>query len=303
MNHIILALIACLIGISESGYAYKEQPANQSAGICKTNSGKIPASSVLPLNTKSVPFYQDLLDRCGSFISELTTAQDFANRISAKGDLMKAASVMKDAILAKARYLPPPFAGGANPHTLESIRVAASIVNSIYLSTEEALKRLGGFLVGQIRFITLQNAIELVRYSYDYLDSPYYLSNINTCYGGCQVRSLPSGYFKGVKNLALSYLQFQQGSGQATADDKVELYLAQAMVAAAKETLARSLSRRELSCAVSALHALEGQVKSALCTPNYGITLSESVNYVRSEIANVISSIEYLSDSGCQSHF
>lgn len=304
MRDALLSLFTSLMIFTNVSYAAKtsqKKPVNYSAEICQGGLISAPKTVLSSLDSKTLPFYQDLLDRCQSYISRLTTAQELADRISLTGDLMKAASVMKNAILTEANGLPPPFAGGANPHTIESIRVAASIVNRVYSGTESALPKLGSMLVGQIRFLVLQNAINLIRHAYVNLDAYHFLSNVNTCYRGCQTQRLPFDYFDGVKNLALSYLRFQEGPGRETADDRVELFMAQAMISAAKETLARSLSRRELACAVSDLHKLEGEVTSAVCTSNYGLPISDSVGYVRNEIQRIISEIEYLGYGGCQS--
>lgn len=245
-----------------------------------------------------VPFYQSLLNRCQGYIDDLLKAKASANMIAKTGQLKLAADKMQQAIEEKAASLPPPFSSEFYPHTVEAIRTAADIAVNVSSAAWAGQYELGPQLTAQVRYLAIVRAIEMVHMSYEQLDA-HYMYSVNTCYYGCDTfNALPMQYYQGVKKLALGYLYYQLQQGPMMAHDTVELAVAQVITKAAKESLARSMFRRELACAVTALHNLEMKIGEYLCGDT--IPSEWEVDQVRGGLNEAVYQINALSfGQGC----
>lgn len=209
-------------------------------------------------SSSGVPFYQNLLNRCTTYVSDLMMAVNIANMQKESAGVGVAANTLKNAILSKAAMLPPPFTADVYTNTVEAIRVAGMMVNQIELGVAQKQAVLGKNLTDRVRYRAYKRAIQLISQTYDTLDRSYFVPSIQICIGGCNpFADLNSHYSDGLRELALNYLDYSQATGPGTADTDIELLVAYTSVNAAKVILSQSQFRRDVACTVSGLHNLQ----------------------------------------------
>lgn len=212
--------------------------------------------------TNEIPGYQDLLDRCGTIVSALETAQSRALNMLNSGSYASAARILQTAIAKESSLLPPPFAAEYSPRTMEAIRVANWIANEIDRNQGAVVHKVGLHMFNEIKFKTLNHAVYIAIRAYYDLDRTYYWTVYTSCKGGCLFPSLPEQFQTGMQQLGLNYLAYSQTTGRGTGIVELEMLISKITVNAAKNFFARNTGRLELACVVTQLNEAESTIDS-----------------------------------------
>ncbi|HWU45046.1 MAG TPA: hypothetical protein VN132_16450 [Bdellovibrio sp.] len=231
--------------------------------------------------------YSDILSRCSNYVSDIKRAMAKAGYLARSGHLEQASNVLLQALAAKVRTNIGVAAEEA-PHTLAAIQGAYQIAVAAFQSTANEQGRLGGSLVGQVRYTTMSELVKLVVRAYEELDAPYYVDAYSTCqFGRCEdayEELLPREYFMGIVKLAHQFLLMEKYMAPMQANDRVEIAISGAVVKASKNILLGSLFRRSYACTITDLHNLEIEINEQLNCGGY-MPDFRFVDYIRQAIA------------------
>jgi len=268
------------------------------ASVAEAGPGCYQPSSLPPIAPVEFRYgdthYGDLLARCQTTVTELEIAQRKAGMLARNGQFTKASDLLLST-LGNANYQYGRWAEPANPHTVEAIKAAYEVAQTVHAVASRKLPVLGQRLTAQIKYMNISKLYQNIFYAYRNLDVTYYPTIWSSCQSDrCRDGAygiLPDSYYNGVADLARKFLYLQVDTARAQADDDVELAISGAVARAAKHVLVQSVYRRDFACVVSDLHRLEQEIASEMsCNPS-GIPKTWFVQQVRSEIKNAASSI------------
>jgi hypothetical protein len=233
--------------------------------------------------------YSDFYYRCGSMIGQLEQAEIEANRFLRTSSLGTAANVLINTLIAKAQTLPPEQADVAYPLTIESIRQGAEVAKALLKSTQGD-SNMTQRMAAQVKYNVIKKVYKAIHKAYTELDEPYYMQTNERCYGNCVEVGMPeefSNYYDGVAGLAKEFLNIQGSTADAQGTDKVELGMTAAAAKAAKKIVMNSVFRRDFSCAIMELHAIQVEAETFLCQGNPGYNQAAFVEELRARLSNV----------------
>lgn len=223
-----------------------------------------PTLNVQPIIVGQEPvWYQDILNRCTGYISDMMMVRMQASQAARMGQLNQAANMLANKLAEKAAQIPV----GENiyPHTMEAIRSGNQVVQALMDSTSlMANQPQTSLIVGQVRYKTADRVYQLIEKAFHRLDEKYFMSSVKSCWHGCHgsLLGLPSEYYEGVRVLAQDFLNLQKQEAPTMAFDSVELAVAAETVSAAKNILLTSVFRRDYACVITDLHNLEWEIRS-----------------------------------------
>lgn len=237
---------------------------------------------------------EEIMAWCSSWISDLQNARWNAQLEASNGNLGGAADHLQATLTEKASNI-----GNGDfsptPHTADAIRVGAAVVREAFSAA--AHEMLPPRLSDQLRYIVADNTYALIEWAYFQLDDRYYRDVFETCHrpgrrcnDGDPMRFLPPGYFDGVRQLGLQFMNMQIDLSRIEASDAIELRLSKVVAQGARDILMSSLYRRGLACPISKLEFAVSQIDSYLCgTTN--LTRPQQVGIVRRLMTDARNSI------------